>query len=192
MNDRWAEIADAIRSSDPDQVNDGLDRIKEMDADERAQLFDVGFDELTTIYMNSDDGYVRQSSVRVTKPLIPGTAAAFLINDEDRPDETAERLQKRIDAICGFLLDTIHDEDGRVRQSTKRSLKDIYRSYDALEDDDTIAALVAELDDHTKQSSGKQRDHLLDTKEDAEFFLQSDGARLMQGLQRLADRSKNS
>jgi hypothetical protein len=193
MDDQWAGIADAIQSSDPEQVNEALDRIKQMDPDERARLFDVGFDELRTIYADSDDGYVRQSTVRIIEQLTPGMAATFLIEDEDRlTDETGEGLQQRIDAICGFLLETIEDEDGRVRQSTKRGLKDVYRSYDAFEDDDTIASLVTELDDRAEQSSGKQHDHLLDTKEDAEFFLQSDEARLMQGLQRLSDRSQDT
>lgn len=193
MDDQWTEIADAIQSSDPEQVNEALNQIKQMDADERARLFDVGFDELRTIYADSDDGYVRQSVVRVIEQLTPGMAATFLIEDEDRlTDKTGEGLQQRIDAICGFLLETIEDEDGRVRQSTKRGLKDVYRSYDALGDDDTLATLATELDDRAEQSSGKRLDHLLDTKEDAEFFLQSDEARLMQGLQRLVDRSQDT
>jgi hypothetical protein len=188
MNDQWTEIADAIRSSDPDQVNEAIDRINDMDADERARLFDIGFDELTRIYANSDDGYVRQSTVRVTKQLTLSMVAAFLTEDGDAVDERKERT----DTICGFLLETIQDEDGRVRQSTKRALKDVYRSYDALEDTETIAALATELGELAEEYEGKQRKHLLETKEDAEFFLQSGGARIMQGLKRMVNRSNDT
>lgn len=192
MNDQWTEITDAIRSSDPDQVNKAIDRIKDMDPDERARLFDTGFDELTRIYADSDDGYIRQSTVRVVERLNPGLVAVFLLEDDEHSGEAVEGMEQRIDASCGFLLETIQDEDGRVRQSTKRALKDVYRSYDALEDTETIAALATELGELAEEYEDKQRKHLLETKEDAEFFLQSGGTRLVQGLQRMVDRSKDT
>lgn len=192
MNDQWTEMADEIRSSDPDQVNEAIDRIKDMDADERARLFDTGFDELTKIYAESDDGYVRQSTVRVTKQLTPGLVAVFLLEDDEHSGDAVEGMEQRIDASCGFLLEAIQDEDGRVRQSTKRALKDVYRSYDALEDTETIAALATELGELADEYEGKQRKHLLETKDDAEYFLQSEDARLMQGLQEMVDRSKDT
>jgi hypothetical protein len=191
MDDQWAEIADAIESSDPDRVNAVIDRIKSMDPDERARLFDVGFEELAGIYAGSDDGYVRQSTVRVTERLLPGMAAAFLLEDEEGAGgDAVEGMGDRIDAACGFLLDAIQDGDGRVRNSAKRALKDVYRSYDALEDGETIAALAAELDELAEEYSGKRREHVLDSKDDAEFFLQPHGARLLKGLERMAHRSK--
>lgn len=192
MNDQWTEIADAIRSSDPDTVNEAIDRIKDMDADERARLFDTGFGELTRIYADSNDGYVRQSTVRVTKEFTLSMVAAFLVADDDHSGgDAVERKKERTDMICGFLLETIQDEDGRVRQSTKRALKDVYRGYDGLNDTETIAALATELGALAEEYEGKQRKHLIETKDDAEFFLQSGGTRLMQGLQRMANRSKD-
>ena len=59
MNDQWAEVTAAIRSGDPGGVNPEIDRIEDLDADERARLFDVGFDELAGIDAESDDGYLR-------------------------------------------------------------------------------------------------------------------------------------
>lgn len=188
MDEQWTGIVEGIRSSDPNQVNDAIENLKGMDRDERAQAFDEGFADLTAIYDESSDGYVRQSAVRAVKPFIPGLVAGFLIAEEDQPDtETAERLHQRVDAIRDFLLETIHDEDGRVRQSTKRGLNDVYRSYDAFEDHDAIAEITREIGEQATEATGKHREHLLETKEDAEFFLQSDEKRVWDGLERLSE-----
>jgi hypothetical protein len=50
MNEQWTEFATAIKTSEPDQVNEVIDDIKDMDLGERIELFDVCFDELTGIY----------------------------------------------------------------------------------------------------------------------------------------------
>ena len=82
MNDRWNEFADAIESGDSDRVNEVIDAIKEMDLDERFQLFEVCFNELTDLYAESNDGYVRQSTVRVAEQLTPGIALIFAVADD--------------------------------------------------------------------------------------------------------------
>lgn len=124
MDEQWPEIAAAVRSSDPDQVNDAIDRIKEMDRDQRLHLFDIGFHELALIYEEGDDGYVRQSVVRVVDQLTPGLAAAVLLVDEgSATDAAVEDIKKQLDTASGFLLEGIQDDDGRVRQSAKRALR---------------------------------------------------------------------
>ena len=188
MDDRWNDIVAAVESSDSDRVNDALEEIKSMDRDERVRLFDAGFEDLTEIYAESDDGYVRQSTVRITEQFVPGAAIEFLVADNP---EMADQLSQQVDAICGFALEAIEDEDGRVRNSTKRALKDVYRSYDGLGDDETIEALVAELESMAEDAPDDRRKHLLETKEDAEFFLQPAGTRLVSGLERIMERSRD-
>ncbi|MHC3437134.1 hypothetical protein ACYJ1Y_03300 [Natrialbaceae archaeon A-gly3] len=188
MDDRWNEIVAALESSDSDRVNDVLEDVKSMDRDERVRLFDVGFEELTELYAESEDGYVRQSAVRVTEQLVPGAVTELLVADDP---EMADHLSRQVDAICGFVLETIEDEDGRVRNSTKRALKDVYRSYDGLGDDETIESLVAELESMAEDAPDDRRKHLLETKEDAEFFLQPAGTRLLSGLERIRERSRD-
>ena len=187
MAQRWDDVANALESSDPDEVNDALAGIKSMDREERLAVFDRGFDELTAIYAESDDGYVRQSTVRVLERLLPGAVTEFIVADDP---EAATRLSEQVDAACGFLLETIEDEDGRVRQSSIRALKDVYRSYDGLGDEETIDALIVELESMAEAAPDDRRKHLQETKADAEFFRQSAGARLLDGLERLRDRSK--
>lgn len=190
MNEQRTEITTAVRSSDPDQVNNAIDQIKQLDPDQRLHLFDIGFDDLASIYDESDDGYVRQSVVRVIDQLTPGLAGAFvLIDDEGSTDITVEDLENRLDTAAGFLLEAIQDDDGRVRQSAKRALKDVYRGYAALEDTETVAALAAELGTLAEEYEDTRRNHLLESKDDAEFFLRPAGNRLTESIQQLSEQS---
>lgn len=185
MDDRWNEFENALESGDSDRVNEVVDAIKEMDLDERIRLFEVCFDELTDLYAESDDGYVRQSTVRVAEQLTPGIALIFAIADDDRSmNADFEDVRGQTDEVAGFLLEAMTDEDGRVRNSAKRGLKDVFRTYDSLEDEETIEALAIELEEMGTEYSDKRREHLLEAKSDAEFFLQSGFGRLVEGFQK--------
>ncbi|OIB55757.1 hypothetical protein [Natrialba sp. SSL1] len=185
MEQRWDEFATGIRSGDSEQINKAIDEIEELDLEERIQLYETCFDELTAIYADSEDGYVRQSTVRVAERLTPGIALVFAVAESDRSIEAdIETVREQTDAIGGFLLEALTDEDGRVRQSAKRGLKDVFRTYDSLEDEETVEALAVELDEMATEYSDKRRKHLLEAKEDAEFFLQSGFGRLLEGFQK--------
>jgi hypothetical protein len=180
MNEQWTEFATALESGESDQVNEVIDEIKAMGLEERIDLFDVCFDELTEMYAAAADGYVRQSIVRVAERLVPGIPTVMAVDTDDKSigaDEVDVRDQT--DALCGFLLEAITDDDGRVRQSAKRALKDVFRTYDSLEDEETVEALARELESMADEHSGKQRKHLLEAKEDAEFALQSPLGRIV-------------
>ncbi|WP_226022847.1 hypothetical protein [Halomicrobium salinisoli] len=65
-----------------------------MDLEERLDLFDVCFDELTELYGAADDGYVRQSLIRVAERLVPGIPTVMVCENDDRAigvDETELR-----------------------------------------------------------------------------------------------------
>jgi len=68
--------------------------------------------------------------------------------------------QDQTDPLCGFLLEALTDDRGRVRQAAKRGLKDVLRTHDALNDEGTLEALVIELDEMAEEASGKQAKHL--------------------------------
>lgn len=184
MDTRWTEFEPELRSADSDRVNDVIDEIEEMDLEERFAFLGATFEGLTELYADSDDGYVRQSTVRVAERLVPGLPVAVAIDNDDRAfDASADEVRARTDDLCGFLLEALTDEDGRVRQSAKRGLKDVFRTYDALEDEQTIEALIGELEAMAAEHSGKQRDHLLAVRDDAAFTLQSGLARLIEDFQ---------
>jgi hypothetical protein len=184
MNEQWTEFAAALESGESDQVNEVIDDIKEMGLEERIELFDVCFDELTEMYATADDGYVRQSVVRTAERLIPGIPVVMALDTDGRSISADEAdVRDQTDALCGFLLEAITDDDGRVRQSAKRALKDVFRTYDSLDDEKTVEALAQELERMADEHSGKQRKHLLEAKEDAEFALQSPLGRIVEGFQ---------
>ena len=184
MNEQWTEFVAALESGEPDQVNEVIEDVKDIDLGERIELFDVCFDELTEMYAAADDGYVRQSVVRTAERLIPGIPTVMALDTDDRSIGADEAdVRDQTDALCGFLLEAITDDDGRVRQSAKRALKDVFRTYDSLEDEETVEALAQELERMADEHSGKQRKHLLEAKEDAEFALQSPLGRIVEGFQ---------
>jgi hypothetical protein len=74
------------------------------------------------------------------------------------------------------------DEDGRVRQSAKRGVRDVFGTYDTLEDEATIAALIEERETMAEEYSGKQREHLLAVRDGAVFHLQSGLPASLKGL----------
>ncbi len=185
VDTQWKAYATALESGDADQVNDVIEKVKEMDLDKRIRLFEVCFDDLTEIYTETDDGYVRQSTVRMADKLTPGIALVFAATEsEQQPAVVESAVREQTDALCGFLLEAMTDQDGRVRQSAQRGLKDVFRTYESLEDTQTIKALAVELEEMATEFDDKRRDHLLETKEDAEFFLQSGFGRILNGFQK--------
>lgn len=184
MTVEWADYEPALQSGDADQTNDVINEIKDMGVIERAEIFDECFEGVTSLYQTHDDGYVRQSCVRFVEQLAPKLPAAVNLQSEGVESPSAETVYHQTDAVCGFLLKALTDDDGRVRQSAKRALQDAVRTYDALEETETIEGLIDELETMAASASGKQQQHLLEAKEDAEFFLQSGIGRMIQGLQK--------
>ena len=184
MHDRWSDFVIELKSGEPNRVNGVLDELRDMSLDERIQLFEVSFKEVTQLYENAGDGYVRQSVVRFAEQLVPGIPTVMAVDTDDRSIRADEAdIRAQTDSLCGFLLEALTDDDGRVRQSAKRGLNDVFRTYDALGDEETIAALGVELEEMIAETTGKQQQHLREAKEDAKFSLQSGVARILDGFQ---------
>ena len=184
LDEQWEEFADALQSSDSDQVNDVIDDIKDIDLNERMVLFNSYFDDLVEIYRASDDGYVRQAVVHVTEQLVPGIPVVVALDAEEPSlNADADDVRTQTDTLCGFLLETMTDDDGRVRQSAIRALQDVFRTYDSLEDEETIHALAQELESMAADASGPKRDHLLEVRDHATHTLQSSLGRIVREFQ---------
>jgi hypothetical protein len=183
MTQQWDEILTALESGDADRVNESIDDIKDRDISERIELVEMGFEDLVQLYHGAASGYVRQSVIRAIDELVPGMVGVAALENDDRslPADEAD-IRHQTDEICGFLLEAIIDDDGRVRQAAKRALKGVFRTYDSLEDEETIEALENELAGMAERHSGKQRKHLLEAKESAEHTLQSPLARIIDGF----------
>ena len=184
MTTQWEEYEPELRSGDADRINAVVDEIKDMSIMERTETFEGCFAGATDLYDTHEDGYVRQSCVRVVQQFAPKLPAAVNLQSTDIESPPAETVHDQTDAVCGFLLEALTDEDGRVRQSAKRALKDCVRAYDALEETATIEGLIEELETMATNASGKQEKHLREAKEDAEFFMQSGLGRIIEGFQK--------
>jgi len=183
MSSQWEAYESALRSGDADRVNDVVEEIKDMDVLERSELFEECFEGVTELYETHDDGYIRQSCVRVVEQLAPKFTAIVNLQSPEVETPPAETISEQTDSVCGFFLDALTDEDGRVRQSAQRGLEDAVRTYDALDETATIEGLIDELESMAANAEGTQHKHLLEAKEDAEFFMQSGIGRLIQGFQ---------
>ena len=184
MTTQWEEYEPELRSGDADRINAVVDEIKDMSIMERTEAFEGCFAGATDLYDTHEDGYVRQSCVRVVQQFAPKLPAAVNLQSTDIESPPAETVHDQTDAVCGFLLEALTDEDGRVRQSAKRALKDCVRAYDALEETATIEGLLEELETMADDASGKQEKHLREAKEDTEFFMQSGLGRIIEGFQK--------
>jgi len=192
MTSQWEEYESELRSGDVDRVDAVVDEIKELSVMERADVFDTCFEGVTDLYPNHDNGYVRQSCVRVVEQLALKLPAAVNLQSQDAESPSAETVYAQTDAVCGFLLDALTDDDGRVRQSANRALKDCVRTYEALDEKPTIEGLIEELETMADNASGNKRKHLLEAKEDAEFFIQSGIGRMIKGFQEEFDDALDS
>lgn len=184
MSSQWEAYESELRSGDADRVNDVVEEIKDMDVLERSELFEECFEGVTELYETHDDGYVRQSCVRVIEQLAPKFTSVVNLQSPEVESPPGKTISKQTDAVCGFLLDALTDEDGRVRQSAQRALEDAVRTYDALDDTATIEGLIDELETMAANADGKQQKHLLQAKEDAEFFMQSGIGRMIKGFEK--------
>lgn len=182
MPQSWDEFRDDTASGDEERVNRVIEKIGEWDIDECVRSFEDCFDGVRTLYGASDDGYVRQLCVRVASEFSPGLAAAVSLQGEQAANPDRETVVDQTDALCGFFLEAMTDADGRVRQPTKQGLQDIFRTYDALEERDTIEAVRAELGDMATRYDAKRREHLEEAKRTANATLDSPLTRMVRDV----------
>jgi hypothetical protein len=178
-------VAEALRSSESESVNSAIDEIKELEPDERIRLFEECFEIWMEIY-EKGDGYQRQSVTRVVEAIDPGLGlAAYDLSDGGRfsDDVSPDQLREATDQSEAFFLAALQDDDGRVRHSAKRGLKEICLGYDMIGEEQPIQSLADELADLAEQATGKTQDHIEDTHEQTVFYLRPPGERALRGLQ---------
>jgi len=164
----WTAYEPELASGEADRVNSVIDEIDDVDLAERVDRFDDWFAGATALYANSDDGYVRQACVRFVDALAPGMAATVNPQAKLPGDDPESTVRAQTDETCDFFLDALTDDDGRVRQSAERGLEAACRTYETLDDSETVEAVAAELADLADGHEGKTRESLLDAKESIE------------------------
>lgn len=180
-----ADIVDAVESGSTDRVNAVIDALESLDQGERIAVFEDCFDRCRELF-GAGDGYQRQSVVRILDTLNPALAlAAFVMDEGSRfPDDRGQaQYRAAVARLQSFLLTALQDDDGRVRQASKRALKQLCIGYDMIGEHDEIVALVEDLERVRAAVDDEEvRDHVVDAQEQAEFYLQAPAARLLEGL----------
>jgi len=140
MSRSKGEFIEEVTSGDPDRVNATLEEIREMELEERADLFVACFDDLVRLY-EEGDGYQRLSIVR-------------FLRDLSLPQLPAENRDK----LWEFYLEAIQDDDGRVRRSTGKGIhgfatQNQYRGEE-------VEPLKADVERVAEEHSGEKRKHI--------------------------------
>lgn len=178
----WPDARADLASGDTERSNRAIDAVTDRDIAGRLGLAERHLDDLIELYEASEDGYVRQSVVRVVENLVPDIIGAVAVHNEDR-DVDAETVRDRTDHCAEFLLEAITDDDGRVRQSAGRGLQNVARTYDGLEDNAAVALLVHELDRRAESVDEEVSEQIQQAKRDVAHFGQAGIVRVVENLE---------
>lgn len=102
-------VAAALATGETDRVNDTIERVASHDGSHRFEWYDDLFDACLPVF-ERDDGYVRQSVVRLLREAYPQLESRAP-EDDVRIEETEAQRYRLIE----FLLAALEDDDGRVR-----------------------------------------------------------------------------
>lgn len=162
-------VREAVESGEPEAVNALVDSIEDLDRAGARAAFDDTFERCVGLYRGGElDGYRRQSVVRVLAAFVPplGFPAADLASgavEYRAPDSgDASRHRRRLVEFC---LETIRDDDGRVRRATIRLLQPLSVGARLAGADAELEASVEALDALADDLSGDARDHVLEARE---------------------------
>lgn len=181
MDDHWWPGArEDLAAGEPDRANRTIDAVSDRDIADRLALADAHLDDLIELYRSAEDGYVRQSVIRVIEPLVPDIVGVVAM---DRVGIDRDTIESITDDCAAFLLVAITDDDGRVRRAAIRGVKHVARTYDGLEDDSAIEALVEELDREAESADADVREHIHRAREDVRVVTRSGIARMIEGFQ---------
>lgn len=157
-------------AGESDRANRVIDAVKARDIEERLELANEHFADLQGLYETAEDGYVRESVIRVIEHLIPDIVAVVALQEGGRLSTDPESVRERTDVMQDFLLMAITDDDGRVRQAARRALKNVSRTFDAFGDEEAIISLANELDEIADTAESDIRNHALEAKNSVLFF----------------------
>jgi hypothetical protein len=142
-------FAAALASGDTDRVNRAINKIEDLNLEERATLFDNCFERCPELY-ESNDGYQRQSVVRFAAALYPRLAFRTVgteLTDAALPSHwTLEESEIHRRQLRKFYLDALVDDDGRVRRAAAKALKGLAVTTELIGADDELQTMLTELE----------------------------------------------
>lgn len=186
MDEVWSVVLDTIETGNPGQIDDAIQMVDELDFHTRLSLFESGFSDVQQLYLEADDGAVRQAAVRLVEALLPGLSTSLVIQDaSDTDDVAAIEVENRLETGCDFLLNAIQDEDDLVRQAAQRGLEKCCQGYLSLGDTRRISGVASRLDLLAEEYDDERRLDILEARNDAEMLLSQRGGELEKTIQGL-------
>ena len=156
-------FADALWSGDSEQVNRAIDEVKDMEPEERAVLFDDGFELCQELYA-SGDGYQRQSAIRFESAVYPHIEARTVgvesIEDALPAAYSLEETARHRERLRELYLKALVDDDGRVRRAAAKAVKDLTLMAGFIDAENEIHDLQEELNSLRTEHTGPKRKHI--------------------------------
>lgn len=156
-------FADALSSGESDQVNRAVDKVKNMELEDRAAFFDECFEMCRDVY-ETGDGYQRQSAIRFAAILYPRLVYRTVgkeFNDDALPGEyTVEETATHRERLRQLYLEALTDDDGRVRRAAAKAIKELALTAEMIEADDELETMMEELESLAAHHSEPKAKHI--------------------------------
>lgn len=160
-------IEPAVKSGDPEEVNELLDDLEERSVDEQLRLFQDTFETLLSC-LDHDDGYSRQAVVRIVSTLDPATNRMVVAGGADsRHDPGDNRFDEAVERASTLYAAALQDDDGRVRQAAIRGINNHCVGCRMTGDRPDIERLVADLEAVRERVDGDRLEHVEEALESA-------------------------
>ncbi|WP_233255189.1 hypothetical protein [Halopenitus persicus] len=179
-------FAAALSSSDTDRVNRAIDTVEDLSVEKRAALFNDCLERCRECY-ESNDGYQRQSAVRFIASLYP--RLAFRTVGAESPDEalpdgwTLDEAAIHRQQLCEFYLTALVDDDGRVRRTAAKALKQLAVAAELIGADDELQTILTELETMAEDINDEEvKKHVDQAYGNVAFHAEKPGSLLPEGL----------
>jgi len=192
MGLRSETVVSAVQSGDADRVNDTLDAVRDAGTVEKARLFADCFEDCRALYEDADDGYVRQSVVRLLASADPRLGAVGARGDDPDEIELADDGDDYRDELVEVYLTALQDDDGRVRNAAKRELTPLAIRFEMHGENARLDALHERLDELADEVSDEKRDHVVDAREQVGASARPGGRGLGSVFDRFGDEMRES
>lgn len=163
MTEHRTEFRDALTSGDPDTVNSAIETVENMDAEERAELFDDAIEIYVGLYYDGDS-YQRLSIVRFVRELLPQQHILAIFKDEPDKDPPAhfimDEMESHIGRLEAFYLAALDDADGQVQQAAIKGLNDLSVAYQMGGDNERLDDLLETLSGLLAETTEKKSERV--------------------------------
>ncbi|MFP9193718.1 hypothetical protein ACLI4Q_19035 [Natrialbaceae archaeon A-CW1-1] len=179
-------FADALSSGDADRVNRAVDKVQNMDLEDRAALFDDCFEMCREIY-EEGDGYQRQSAIRFAAAVYPRLgyrAVGGEFTDDALPGTfTVEETATHRDRLRELYLNALVDDDGRVRRAAAKAIKEVALTAEMIGANDELQMMLEALESLATHQPESKTKHIEQAYKNVGFHAEKSVSSLPEGLQ---------